>query len=86
MTPRNSSSGEHVADSGLVRAGDPLLKTVLIETAHRLRRYEPRWQQFAERMAGKGKATSVIVAATANRWMRWLYHRVKEVEVLAAAA
>lgn len=86
VTPRNSSSGERVADSGLVRAGDPLLKSVLIEAAHRLRRYDPRWGQLAEGMAAKGKATSVIVAAIANRWMRWLYHRVKEVEVPAAAA
>jgi len=33
-----------------------------------------------------GKPTCVIVAAIANRWMRWLYHRLKEVEVRAAAA
>lgn len=86
VTPRNSSSGERVVDSGLVKAGDPLLKSVLIEAAHRLRRYEPRWAEFSERLASGGKPTCVIIAAIANRWIRWLYHRIKEVEVRAAAA
>lgn len=78
VTPRNASSGTRVADSGLIRAGDPLLKTAVIEAAHRLRRLEPRWSALSDRLASKGKATSVIVAAIANRWVRWLYHQIKE--------
>jgi transposase len=78
VTPRNASSGQRMADAGLVRAGDPLLKTVLIEAAQRLRRYEPRWAAFSERLASRGKPTSVIVAAIANRWVRWLYHQIRE--------
>lgn len=78
VTPRNASSGQRMADAGLVRAGDPLLKSVLIEAAHRLRRYEPRWRALSESMAARGKPTSVIVAAVANRWVRALHHQMKE--------
>ena len=62
----------------LKRAGDPLLKSVLIEAAHRLRRYEPRWRQLSDSMAARGKPASVIVAAVANRWVRGLHHQMKE--------
>src|SRR5262249_61457867 len=67
VTPRNASSGQRVADSGMIRAGDPQLKTVVIEAAQRLRRYEPRWRGLSEAMAARGKAASVIVGAVANR-------------------
>jgi transposase len=83
VTPRNASSGQRVADAGLIRAGDPLLKTVVIEAAHRLRRHEPRWAALSARLAEQGKPTSVIVAAVANRWMRWMYHQIKELPTAA---
>ena len=34
VTPRNASSGTRQADAGLIRAGNPELRTVLIELAH----------------------------------------------------
>ncbi|MBX3382237.1 MAG: IS110 family transposase [Phycisphaeraceae bacterium] len=77
VTPRNASSGQRVADSGMIRAGDPLLKTVVIEAAQRLRRYEPRWRALSDAMASRGKPTSVIVGAIANRWLRGLFHQIK---------
>lgn len=87
VTPRNASSGQRVADGGLIRAGDPLLKTVLVEAGHRLRRLDPRWTAFSKQLESRGKPVSVIVAAIANRWVRWLYHQVKNVKhgTLAAA-
>ena len=36
VTPRNASSGAKQADAGLIRAGNPALRQVLIELAHRL--------------------------------------------------
>jgi transposase len=86
VTPRNASSGERVADAGLIKAGDPLLKSVLIEAAHRLRRREPRWSAFSAGLSARGKPVSVIVAAIANRWVRWLYHQMKEEDRPAATA
>lgn len=83
VTPRNASSGQRVADAGLIKAGDPLLKSVVIEAAHRLRRYEPRWEKLSEAMEERGKAASVTVAAVANRWVRWLYYQLKEVQAAA---
>jgi transposase len=77
VTPRNASSGQRTGDAGLIRAGDPLLKSVIIETAHRLRRYDPRWSSFARRLEERGKPVSVVVAAIANRWTRWLFHQLK---------
>ena len=80
LSPRNSSSGERVADSGLIRAGNPELKRVLIQAAHRLMRREPRWARLAERLRAAGKHYNVAVAAVANRWIRWLFHEITEVE------
>jgi len=87
VTPRNASSGTRVGDAGLIRAGDPLLKTVIVEAAQRLRRYDPRWRTLSQRLAGRGKPTSVIVAAVANRWVRSIFHQLKRPaqEVPAAA-
>jgi len=79
VTPRNASSGERVAAVGMVRAGDGQLKNAVIEAAQRLRRYDPRWREFSASMAARGKATSVIIGAIANRWMRWLFHQITEI-------
>jgi len=86
VTPRNASSGDRVADAGLIKAGDPLLKSVLIEAAQRLRRLEPRWAAFSRRLEERGKPVSVIIAAIANRWTRWLHHQLKEPAAARAAA
>ena len=83
VTPRNASSGQRVADSGMIRAGDPQLKSVVIEAAQRLRRYVPRWRELSGSMAARGKPTSVIVGAVANRWLRGLYHQMKELPMTA---
>ncbi len=77
LSPRNASSGNRQADAGLIRAGNPQLRAVILQAAHRLKRYEPRWQRLALRLRRRGKPGSVIAAAVANRWMRSLYHQVK---------
>ena len=77
VTPRNASSGERQADAGLV-AGNSSLRTSLIEAAHRLRRFDPRWRELSRRMQEAGKPTSVIIPAIANRWVRWLYHQINQ--------
>jgi len=84
LTPRNASSGERVADAGLIKSGDSLLKSVLIEAAHRLRRYEPRWERMGEQLRRRGKAGSLAVAAIANRWVRSLHHQMTEEPATAA--
>ena len=78
VTPRNASSGQRVADAGMIKAGDPQLKSVVIEAAQRLRRWVPRWQELSASMVARGKPASVIVGAVANRWLRGLYHQMKE--------
>jgi len=83
LTPRNASSGERQADAGLIRAGNPELRTVLVEAAHRLMRYEERWLKFARRLSLRGKPVSLINAAVANRWLRWLFHRMQPGELAA---
>jgi transposase len=74
LTPCNRSSGAKEADAGLIRAANPELHRVLIETAWLLARLEPRWQQLAQRLKARGKPSTVAVAAVANRFVRWLYH------------
>lgn len=76
MTPRNASSGQKQADAGLVRAGNPELRRVLIEAAKRLKRLDEYWVAFAERMKDRGKPANVITAAVANRWIRGLYYEM----------
>ena len=83
LSPRNASSGTRQADAGLIKAGNPQLRAVLIEAAHRLIRYEKRWVVFAADLRRRGKPACMVIAAVANRWMRWLYHRMQP-EALAA--
>jgi len=67
----------------LIHAGEPLLTTVLIEAARRLRRYEPRWRELSASMAARRKAAGAIVGAVANRWLRGLFHQLKQVPAAA---
>jgi transposase len=85
LSPRNASSGERQADAGLIKAGNPYLRSVLIEAAHRLSRFDPRWRALAHSLAKRGKPTNVIVAAVANRWVRWLFHQMQPEQFLTAA-
>jgi transposase len=80
LSPRNVSSGLKQADAGLIKAGNPQLRTVLIEAAHRLQRCDLRWAQLGLELRRRGKPGSVIAAAVANRWMRWLYHQLLGVQ------
>jgi transposase len=73
VTPKNVSSGKRQADGGLIQAGNLHLRTMLIETAHRLARYVPKWKTFKDRLKSAGKPASVAAAAVANRWVRRLY-------------
>jgi transposase len=79
VTPRNASSGKRQADAGLIKAGNPQLRAVLIETAHRLMRYEPRWMFLGAQLRHRTRSGSVAAAAVANRWVRWLFHQMKTV-------
>lgn len=76
LTPRNASSGQRQADAGLIKAGNPDLRSTIIELAHRLKRKVPRWESMAAKMRQAGKPACVIAAAVANRWIRWLFHQV----------
>jgi transposase len=76
LTPRNASSGLKQADAGLVCASNAALRAVLIETAHRLMRYDPRWSTLGRLLKARGKPGSVTAAAIANRWVRWLHHQL----------
>jgi transposase len=82
LSPRNASSGQRQADAGLIRAGNPRLRAVLIELAQRLMRTggkdgPSRWQVFSQQLLCRGKPHNVVVAAVANRWVRWLYHEAQ---------
>jgi transposase len=83
LSPKNASSGQRQADAGLIRAANPQLRAVLIEAAHRLARLDPRWRALGEGLRRAGKPGSVVAAAIANRWVRWLFHQMKEAKVAA---
>lgn len=83
LSPRNASSGERQADAGLIKAANRQLRATLIEAAHRLARYDERWRKMANQMRKRGKPGSVVAAAVANRWMRWLFHQLVHEEKAA---
>jgi transposase len=76
VTPRNDSTAGKTTTGGLVKTGDPMLRIVLMEAAHRLIRYDKHWQEMAEQLKKRGKPTCVVVAAVANRWLRRLYYQM----------
>jgi transposase len=77
LSPRNASSGERQADAGLIRAANSALRSMIIETAHRLGRLDPRWRAMRDHLRARGKPGSVIAAAIGNRWTRWLYQEIR---------
>jgi transposase len=77
VTPRNASSGDRQADAGLIKAGNPELRKVLIELAQRLLWSPNRWSDLGAKLLRRGKRKTVVVAAIANRWVRWLYHELQ---------
>lgn len=77
LSPRNASSGERQADSGLIKAGNRALRATLVEAAHRLTRYDDEWKEFGSKMLLRGKRKCVMIAAVANRWIRRLHHEMQ---------
>lgn len=77
LSPRNVSSGQKQADAGVIKAGNNELRAVLVEAAHRLMRCDERWATLAANLTRRGKPASVVIAAVANRWMRWLFHEMQ---------
>jgi transposase len=80
VTPCNASSGRRQADAGLIRAANRELRTIVLEAAHRLGRQEGPWRELNQRLRRQKKSGSVVAAAVANRWIRWLYHQMVRVE------
>ncbi len=80
-SPRNSSSGQRQATSGLETNCDRYLRATLIEAAQRIKRFQPRWATFASTLYERGKKRNVVTAAVANRWLRGLYHRMKPIGI-----
>jgi transposase len=83
LSPRNASSGARQADAGLIKAGNRKLRATLMEAAHRLIRFDPRWGNLAIRLLAEGKPKCVVVAAIANRWVRWLFHAMQPAKLVA---
>jgi transposase len=79
VTPRNASSGKRQADAGLIKAGNPQLRVVLIETAHRLMRFDARWVVLGASLRHRTRSGSIAAAAVANRWVRWLFHQMQTI-------
>lgn len=84
LSPRNASSGARQADAGVIRAANRMLRTILIEAAHRLARFDPRCKALAAQLRARAKHGNVVAVAIANRWMRSLYHEGKQLELAAA--
>jgi transposase len=80
FSPRNASSGMKQADSGLIKAGNPVLKACLIQAGHLIMRNDKKWQEMKDRLMANGKKYCVVVAAIVNRWLRSLFYEMKAFE------
>lgn len=78
LSPRNASSGGREADGGLIKSSNKILRATAIQAAHRLIRTSERWGKLAESMRSRGKPACVIAAAVGNRWMRRMFHEMKQ--------
>jgi transposase len=78
LSPCNASSGNRMADAGLIGACNKLLRMTLVQASHRLIRTVERWKNLAESLRARGKPACVIVGAVGNRWVRTLHHAMKE--------
>ena len=65
------------AGIGLVTAWT--MRAVLIEAAHRLIRLDPKWGRLATKQVLRGKPKCLAAAAVANRWVRRLFHEMRDV-------
>jgi transposase len=83
VTPRNCSSGNKQSDAGVIHAGNPQLRAVIVEAVHRIIHCDERWMKLAQQMRARGKHVCLVVAAVANRYIRWLHHTMQP-EALAA--
>jgi transposase len=77
MSPCNASSGNKVADAGLINGCNRMLRMIIVQAAHRLIRIAPRWSGLAASLKARGKPHCVIVGAVGNRWVRTLHHVMK---------
>jgi transposase len=78
MSPCNASSGNRVADAGLIDGCNKLLRMTIVQAAHRLIRTVERWRKLADSLKRRGKPACVIVGAVGNRWIRNLHHAMKD--------
>ncbi len=78
VSPCNRSSGEMVNDCGLIRAGNPILKATIAQGVWVLVRHDEYWKAFMAQLVARGKPKGVAAAAVANRWIRKLFHTVKD--------
>ncbi len=85
LSPGNASSGQRVADTGLVNSGNTLLRATLIELGQRLARTQARWKAFRARLRAGGKSHCVIIAAIANRFVRAAYYPWKQTHLSLSA-
>jgi transposase len=86
LTPSNRSSGLKQADAGLVKQANGELRRVLIESAWALSRNHPKFSELARSLRGRGKPGSLVSAAVANRFVRWLHHEMQRPLTKAEAA
>lgn len=78
LSPKNASSGGREADGGLIKSSNKILRATAVQAAHRLIRTSDRWGRLAESMRSRGKPACVIAAAVGNRWMRRMFHEMKQ--------
>lgn len=80
MSPRNTSTNQNGSTAGLIKAGNSLLRAVLVQVGHNIARYHPTLRELAKKLRSAGKPRSVVIAAIVNRWLRKLFYLMRDFE------
>ena len=78
VSPCNRSTGGTTADCGIIRAGNTVLKNCITQGVWTLIRHDEGWKALAQSLLARGKPKGLVASAIANRWVRKLFHAVKD--------
>jgi len=62
LVPRQYQSGQHAFNGHITKTGSPLLRWLMVETAHVAVRWDPHWRQLYQRIATRRGSNIAAVA------------------------
>ncbi len=80
LVPRQHQSGNHGFHGHITKAGNPLLRWLMVEAARSAVRYAPHWRQVHDRIARR-RGTNIATVAVARKLLVVIWHLLTEKSV-----